>query len=456
MIRIISRGAALLIAAVFLFGGVTAFAAETPEPAATPGAVDALHNGAPPAIPGTSPTTPGSYEPIPPTTAVPQTTLVPPPPFSTPTPEPPPEPESTPDVPALYPSDVRGVEENGARWMIKTYELGEGESPDGIAREGFELDGWQYELTDIIRKETAAADTREHTETITVNTETKDMAAIIKLLAPALDFTSEDGYAGTLTLDIATIKVEQAGTKTSSYTVSATREYPHLSAADTSLIPKTITDSGRTLTLASVDWRAQNTVAVDYEQLPESYTAVATYATTGSKTVVTGYVTAAEYKGTIAKLITGKTVYTAYFAGTLIAAPTPKPTPEPTASPEPTPEPAASEPVNPLPAAAGATAGVGLLGGIVFFFFLRKNVKIHNLKDGKYTPIGKARVTAKNPVVNLTPFADRAATGSFILVLDALAAKSLSGKTVTVNYGDRSFQHIIEGGGGEYQFEVDF
>jgi hypothetical protein len=58
--------------------------------------------------------------------------------------------------------------------------------------------------------------------------------------------------------------------------------------------------------------------------------------------------------------------------------------------------------------------------------------------------------------MNLTPFADKATSGSFILVLDAPAAKALSGKAVTVNYGDRSLQHIIESSGGEYQFEVDF
>ena len=96
------------------------------------------------------------------------------------------------------------------------------------------------------------------------------------------------------------------------------------------------------------------------------------------------------------------------------------------------------------------------MGGVVFFFFFRRNVKVHNLRDGKYLPIGKARVAARNPIINLTPFADKAATGSFILVLDRLAAKSLSGKTVTVNYGDKSFQHIIDSDGGEYQFEVDF
>jgi hypothetical protein len=60
-------------------------------------------------------------------------------------------------------------------------------------------------------------------------------------------------------------------------------------------------------------------MAVDYDQLPVSYTAVATYTASASKTVVTGYVTTAEYKGTVSKLNQGLTVYTAYFAGTEIA-----------------------------------------------------------------------------------------------------------------------------------------
>jgi hypothetical protein len=429
MKRSISRILPLLLAAMIIMRGSVTVAAEAPPP--TPDIVDTIHNGAPPAVPTTPSVTPRSDEPLLPPSFATKQTLAPEPELS---------PEPTPSGSELYPADVRGAEENGLRWILKTYELDAAESPDAIPRESFEQEGWRYELTDILKKETAAADTREHTESVAVNTGTKDMAAIIKLLDPAMEFTAKDGYAGTLALDIAAIKVEQAGTKTNSYTISATREYPHLSAADTSLIPKTITDNGRTLTLASVDWRAQNTTTIDYEQLPDSYTAVAAYTAAANTTVVTGYVTIAEYKGTLTKLITGKTVYTAYFKGTLIAPP-----PEQERAP-----------VKPLPAAAGATAGMGLLGGVVFFFFLRKNVKVHNLKDGKYLPVGKTRVTVKNPVVNLTAFADKAATGSFILVLDALAAKSLSGKTVTVNYGDRSFQHIIENGGGEYQFAVDF
>ncbi len=236
------------------------------------------------------------------------------------------KPASTTPVPKptnyLYPISVWETQDNGRREVIKTYELGAGEKPEDISRESFTRNGWLYELTDITKKETASADVREHTETKEIGTETKDMDAIIKLLAPAMEYQSDDGYIGVLTLDIASIKVETAGTKKSSYTVSATREYPHLSSNDTSLVPKTITDNGRTLTLTSVEWRTQSAEAVDYSEIAASYTAVAKYTASASKTVVTGYTTTAEYKGTVSKILTGKTIYTAYFIGVQIVTPT--------------------------------------------------------------------------------------------------------------------------------------
>lgn len=357
-------------------------------------------------------------------------------------------PDDQADTPApidavLYPSSIHEIEENGVNWIVKVYELSEADDPQAISQDAFERDGWRYELSDITKKETATADMREHIETVTADSATKDMQEIIALFEQTMEYSSEDGYAGMLTLDIASITVETAGSKTSSYTVSATREYPHLSRNDTALIPKTITDNGRSLTLQDVEWQAQSTVTVDYDVLPESYTAIATYTTTGSRTVVTGYTATAEYKGELVKLLPGRTVYSAYFIGTEIEPPAPEPEPE-------------APSANPLPVAAGATASTGLLGGVVFFFFFRRNVRVFNLKDGKYVPIGKTRAANKSPVINLTPFADKAVTGSFILVLDKLAAKSLSGKVVSVNYGDKSFQHIVDGSGGEYQFEVDF
>ncbi|MDR0819668.1 MAG: hypothetical protein LBN43_08890 [Oscillospiraceae bacterium] len=425
----------LIIAAALLFGSVAAYATDT---------VDALYNGEPPSYPTPTATAPiNAFEPMLPPT------------FEQPAPEEPvttpdSEPEVAPDL--LYPVDVSGVEENGTRWIIKTYELGESENPESIPRAAFERDGWRFEITDVIKKETSAADTREHIEAVSIETETKDMTEIIGQLTPTLDFADDDGYCGVLLLDISTIQVETAGTKTNSYTVSAKREYPRLSSADTSLIPKTITDNGRTLTLANVDWKAGNTVAVDYDALPEYYTAFATYTATGSKTVITGYVTTAEYKGTITKLVTGKTLYIAYFEGTQIAPPTPEPTPETVVVTDLPEEPQKS--VNLFPIAL--CVGIALLCGLAYLLFLRRNVKVVVLKNGKALPIGKTRVALSSTVIDLTKFEGKTSGDSFILVLDRLAAKRLFGKTVTVRYGDRTFQHIVCGDGGKYRFEVDF
>jgi hypothetical protein len=235
-------------------------------------------------------------------------------------PAPEPSPELTAEI-VLYPVDVTETREDGGRQIVKTYELSADEDPADIPRGDFERNGLKYTLTDIVKRETANAETREYTETVILSTDTKELEQILPLLSPTLEFTADDEFVGVLTLDVASIKIETAGTKTSSYTMSVTREYPRLSAADTSLVPKTVTDKGKTYTLESVDWNAGNYVTVDYDPVPEYYTAIATYNAAGTSTKVTGYVTTAEYTGTLARLARGKTVYTAYFEGEEIRTP---------------------------------------------------------------------------------------------------------------------------------------
>jgi hypothetical protein len=241
-------------------------------------------------------------------------------------PEPEPKPADKPaDEPAasikVYPSEVTEIREGGEWLIVKSYELSPGESPEDIPRDSFARGGWNFTLTDIIRKETANAETREHTETVTLSTDTKELEKILPQLAPTMEYKAEDAFIGILALDISSIKVEIAGTRTSSYAMSVTREYPRLSASDTSFVPKTVTDKGQTYTLASVDWRAGSTETTDYSELPEYYTAEATYTATGPTTKITGYTTTALYTGTLAKLAPGKTVYTAYFLGAEIRTP---------------------------------------------------------------------------------------------------------------------------------------
>jgi hypothetical protein len=262
-----------------------------------------------------------------------------------PTPAPEPTPTPSPEI-KVYPSDVTETREGGVWQIVKTYELAANENPTDIPRADFERGGWKFTLTDIIRKETATAETRAHTETVNLNTDTKELEKILPLLTPTMDYTADDGFVGVLALDVASIKVETAGTKTTSYEMKVTREYPRLSAADTSLVPKTVTENGKTYTLAGVDWKAGNYETIDYEQVAEYYTAAATYTATGTSTKVTGYEVTAVYNGTLAKLAQGKTVYTAYFIGEEIRTPlemtelskpteaqTSAPTAEPTAEP---------------------------------------------------------------------------------------------------------------------------
>jgi hypothetical protein len=314
----------------------------------------------------------------------------------------------------LYPVDVTENFEGGRRQIVKTYELSPLDNPADIPRADFERNGWTYSVTDILKRETANAETRDHKEVITLNTDTKELEKILTLLAPTLEYKTDDEFVGILSLDVASIKVETAGTKTTSYEMKVTREYPHLSANDTSLVPKTVTDKGKTYYLAAVDWKAGNYVTIDYEQVPEYYTAIATYTATGSSTKVTGYVTTAEYVGTLAKLSQGKTVYTACFEGTEIRtplemaelpasetspAPTGEATEEPTSevveTPEPTEQPTEQPTAAPESADNGNTTNAALyviiallalmLGGA--FYLLKRKGQTHNEKIDNITPV---------------------------------------------------------------------
>lgn len=207
---------------------------------------------------------------------------------------------------ALYPTDVVETVEGGNRRLEKVYLLTAADNPANIPTEDFEREGYRYTLLDVTRQDYTESETREHTETITLDSDTKDMNQIMPQLAATREVTTEDGFTGILTLDTASVQVETAGYGSSSRTVTATRSYPNLSDADASLIPKTITDSGRTLTLADVQW----------QEAGGFYNASASYSGTATSRYATGYVISADYTGEVVKTIGGEMIYTAVFSGT--------------------------------------------------------------------------------------------------------------------------------------------
>jgi len=210
----------------------------------------------------------------------------------------------------LYPTEIRETDEGGKHRLEKVYMLSAADNPDNIPTEEFEREGYHYTLIDIVRQDYSESDAKEYRETFTINSKTKDMASIMPQLAATREVETEDGYIGTLTLDTASIKVEAAGYSSSSRTVTASRTYPNLSDADTSYIPKSVSENGRTLKLADIQWQESG----------NGYTANATYTGSATSQYATGYTVTANYVGQVSKTVSGEIIYTAVFSGTPIGA----------------------------------------------------------------------------------------------------------------------------------------
>ena len=215
-----------------------------------------------------------------------------------------------------YPTAVT-QSEDGAE-LRKMYDLGPEDDPAGIPRSDFEQDGFHYTLVDVLKQELPEHESRQHTETVTLESKSKDMESVLALLPPEKEFITEDGLSGTLSLQLETVNVEAAGYGTSTREVSATRSYPNLANQDTANIPKTIEEDGRTLTLQNISWQTDNTASVGGYALGDRYTAVATYTGSATSSYVKGYTVTADYTGTVSRIALNQVRYVAIFEGTPI------------------------------------------------------------------------------------------------------------------------------------------
>ena len=215
-----------------------------------------------------------------------------------------------------YPTAVEESEDGGE--IRKVYDLEPGQDPAGIPRSDFEQNGVHYTLTDLLKQEMPEYQERQHTEEVSLESKNKDMASILALLPQQKEFVTEDGLSGTLTLQLDTVQVETAGYGKSTKTVTTTRKYPNLGSQDTSYIPKTVEENGRTMTLQDISWQTDNTANMDDYALGDRYTAVATYSGTATSSYVTGYTVTAKYEGTVSKIALDRVRYVAIFEGTEI------------------------------------------------------------------------------------------------------------------------------------------
>lgn len=245
------------------------------------------------------------------------------------------------ESPVCYPTAI-SVSDDGTE-LKKIYDLSPEADPAGIPRSDFERNGFHYTFVDILRQELPEYVERQHTETVTVNSPKKDMESVLALLPQEREVVTDDGLIGTLTLKLDTVRVEVAGYGSSTKELTATRTYPNLDGQDTSYIPKTIEDNGRTLTLQTINWQASSSDNVDGYAIAERYTAVATYSGTATSSYVSGYTVTADYIGTVSHISLDRVRYVAIFEGVSLAPEEPEPTetPAPVETPEPTEAPSA-------------------------------------------------------------------------------------------------------------------
>ena len=270
-----------------------------------------------------------------------------------------------------YPTAVTRSEDGSE--IRKMYDLGPEDDPAGIPRSDFEQEGYHYTLTDLLKQELPANESRQHTETVSVASQSKDMGTVLALLPQTKEFITDDGLSGVLTLKLDTVNVEVAGYGSSTKNLTATRTYPGLADQDTQYIPKSIEDNGHSLTLQTVNWQTEG---------DGHFTAVASYSGSATSSYVKGYTVTAEYAGTVSRINLNKIRYVAIFEGTPLE-------PVTTEEPDNTQAPDLTDPTDPTapidPTGQDAPTGeknsvlpvvavvaVVLLGGGAFFIIKRR------------------------------------------------------------------------------------
>lgn len=335
---------------------------------------------------------------------------------------------------SYIPDDVTYQNLNGQQLAIKVFTLLPDQDPSSLAEADFEYDGFLYSHSSTVKEEQTFNEQNLHTETVTITTGSKNLEDILAELKPTIGY--DNGNAkGTLVLDHSTIKTEAAGYKSSSYTVTATKNYTGLDRNDSSYIDKTVVKDGRTLSLTNVTWSVESTALVGDELVPATYTAVATYSGTASKSVATGYITTADYTGTITASGISSIKYTVTYLGTPIVA--------------------EDKTDMTLPSTAFAiTTAAGIL--LLIVFLTRKNTTVYEPtgKGNEYDKCGRFKLCTRNPELRIDRLKD-VPEGIIAIEVDESVAKKLFGKNIAVRYFDNTFHHTVGTVNGQYWFKVD-
>lgn len=339
---------------------------------------------------------------------------------------------STGALAAEVPDSIAVENLNGLQRMVKTYTLSPEEDPSALKEPSFDYEGYHYTWAYTTKEEETYQESKEVTQTVTVETSSKDLSAILEQLSPTIPY--DDGeFTGELALDHTTLQTEAAGYTTRYSTTSETKVIGNLDRNDMSYVPATTVKNGKTLPLVNVEWQITGTELVGGALLPSRYQAIATYSASNSYQAATGYVTMAEYTGEVTSSGIDHVTYTVVYTGSEI-----------------TPEPA--------PGGLFGAGGPGLLlsllgllflalalaGGGIFLFKRRKNVYIYIPGDQPrdYKLVAKFRVKPDQPEIDIAG-TDLAQSLYAAVEIKRSLAKYLIGQTFTVHHAYGTYQYTV-------------
>ena len=327
---------------------------------------------------------------------------------------------------------------NGQQRIVKTYELPPGTDPETLKEPSFDYNGFTYTWAYTTKEEHTFLETKNVSETVTVETGKKDLNAVLEQLAPSIPY--DDGeFSGELALDHTTLSTVASGYTTQRGSITATKTIGPLDRNDMSYIPATTTKNGRTISLVNVDWQVIGSDVVGDMMAPCSYQAVATYSAATSSQVATGYVTTAEYKGEVVAEGVENITYTVVYVGSEIVP----------AEPDPTEPVERAYPSFFLPMAViggvlllAALAALGVFG--VRLLRHRKNVYVYVPGDSPrdYKLIAKFRAEPDRPEVdirNMTPYPNT----TIAVEIKRPLAKQLVGQTLTVHHRTADYTYTV-------------
>lgn len=257
-----------------------------------------------------------------------------------------------------------------------------------------------------------------------ITTNTNDKEKVIKKLGESIEY-NQDEYVGSYQLDKDNIAFESHYNGYKDYLVEGTKEYPDLAKNDLDFIPKQIKKEGLTLDLLRTDWKVQTTKTIGKQEVPDKYIGVCYYAGKRRIDNPVTYTVTANYYGTADKKEEKPLIYTLEYK-----------------------EVKKEKDTNYIPIIAG-TSGITLI--VIACFFIRKNAKVYNFKNGKWILVGKTFVN--KPFIKLDRFTHKQVTNKYRIEFSKNAVNKITGKLVTVKKGKNSLSRMINVVNEEYIFE---